>query len=170
MVGLPVLSLCSSYSLVRAAGAAWSSAQCGPGGLRTATPQTAVFSESHRRGTGGSPRGAPLHRRAVLGSKFLRRQSHRPLLGADRGSLPAEPASAHALSSRPGIPSASLLCASFLATHALPPRVPAPPFPLLPFRAPQEEAETPGGAPQKEAETQEGAGKKGFPEDACGPQ
>lgn len=65
-----------------------------PGGLWTVAPQTAVLAEPRRRGTDGAPRGAPLHRRAVTGPKFLHRQPHRPLLSADRGSLPAEPASA----------------------------------------------------------------------------
>lgn len=63
-----------------------------PGHLRTEAPERAV-PETRRRGTSGAARRAPLHRRAVLGPQFLRRQPHRPLLGADRSSLPAEPAS-----------------------------------------------------------------------------
>ncbi|KAB0397660.1 hypothetical protein E2I00_008624, partial [Balaenoptera physalus] len=92
IVGLPALSLGFSHRLVLAARAADSPAQRGPGGLWTAAPQTAVLAEPRRRGTGGAPRGASLHRRAVAGPEFLQRQPHRPLLGADRGSLPAEPA------------------------------------------------------------------------------
>ena len=94
IVGLPALSLGFSHRLVLAARAADSPAQRGPGGLWTAAPQTAVLAEPRRQGTGGAPRGASLHRRAVAGPEFLQRQPHRPLLGADRGSLPAEPASA----------------------------------------------------------------------------
>lgn len=94
IVGLPALSLGFSHRLVLAARAADSPAQRGPGGLWTVAPQTAVLAEPRRRGADGAPRGAPLHRRAVTGPKFLHRQPHRPLLSADRGSLPAEPASA----------------------------------------------------------------------------
>lgn len=64
-----------------------------PGRVRTEAPEAAVFPDTRRRGTSGAARRAPLHRRAVLGPRFLRRQPHRPLLGADRSSLPAEPAS-----------------------------------------------------------------------------
>ena len=114
------LSLGSSRRLVFAARTAESSGRRRPGGLRTAAPQMAVLAEPRRRRTGGAPRGAPLHRRAVLGPTFLRWQPHRSLLGADCGSLPAEPASVLELSSPPGTPLAPLSSAlSFRATPEL---------------------------------------------------
>lgn len=63
-------------------------------GLRTEVPQATVLAQACGGRTSGSAWFAPLHRCAVLGRQLLRGQSHRPLLGADRGSLPAEPASA----------------------------------------------------------------------------
>ncbi|XP_072612584.1 coagulation factor XII isoform X2 [Vulpes vulpes] len=86
----PALSLGSSRSLERHAGAARGRAQFG---LRTAAPEAAVLAEPRRRGPGGPARGAPLHRRPVLAPQLLRGQPHRLLLGADGGSLSAEPAS-----------------------------------------------------------------------------
>lgn len=63
-------------------------------GLRTEVPQATVLAQARGGRTSGSAWVASLHRCIVLGQQLLRGQPHRPLLGADRGSLPAESASA----------------------------------------------------------------------------